>query len=138
MTALSPSADRACQGIRSALFLTYKSNINETRTQARSHTFDTSHWRARRKGDTLSVMLLAVDRAALKKLRTGMTQAELAEKAGVARITVIRVEGGQTASLTFDTANRLAEALDVNVSAFVVFRTREEIEREKRQRKRRK
>lgn len=84
----------------------------------------------------MNVMLLALDPGALKKLRTGMTQAQLAEKAGVARGTIIRLETGHPESLTFDTANRLAEALGVNVTAFVSFKTRAEIERDARQRKR--
>lgn len=67
-----------------------------------------------------------------------MTQAELAEKAGVARATVIRIERGQAQSLTLTTANKIAIALGVNVSDFVLFKTLAQIEHEARQRKRRK
>lgn len=81
-------------------------------------------------------MLFALSGGAVRDLRGEMTQAELAKKAGVARATVIRIERGQSSSITIDTANRIAEALGVNVTDFVLFKTREQIDRERKQKRR--
>jgi transcriptional regulator with XRE-family HTH domain len=53
-----------------------------------------------------------------------LTQAELAKRAGISRATVIRIEqeGADTASLTFDTVNKLAAALEQDADALVTFR----------------
>ena len=58
---------------------------------------------------------------ALKKWRAEMTQAELAEKAGVSRHTVMRIEAGRIESITFETVNRLARALKVDADVLVTF-----------------
>lgn len=58
---------------------------------------------------------------ALKKWRAEMTQAELAKRAGVSRHTVMRLEAGDSASVTFETVNRLARALKVDADVLVTF-----------------
>jgi transcriptional regulator with XRE-family HTH domain len=58
---------------------------------------------------------------ALRKWRAEMTQAELAKKAGVSRHTVMRLESGDVESVTFDTVNRLARALNVDADVLVTF-----------------
>lgn len=58
---------------------------------------------------------------ALKKWRADMTQAELAEKAGVSRATINRIEQGHAESVTFETVNRLARALKVDADVLVTF-----------------
>ena len=58
---------------------------------------------------------------ALKKWRAEMTQAELAEKAGVSRATINRIEQGHAESVTFETVNRLARALNVDADVLVTF-----------------
>ena len=58
---------------------------------------------------------------ALKKWRAEMTQAELAERAGVSRATINRIEQGHAESVTFETVNRLARALRVDADVLVTF-----------------
>jgi transcriptional regulator with XRE-family HTH domain len=58
---------------------------------------------------------------ALKKWRAEMTQAELAKKAGVSRATINRIEQGHAESVTFETVNRLAKALNVDADVLVTF-----------------
>jgi transcriptional regulator with XRE-family HTH domain len=58
---------------------------------------------------------------ALRKWRAEMTQAELAKKAGVSRHTVMRIEAGNAESVTFETVNRLARALEVDADVLVTF-----------------
>lgn len=58
---------------------------------------------------------------ALKKWRAEMTQAELARKAGVSRATINRIEQGHAESVTFETVNRLAKALNVDADVLVTF-----------------
>ncbi len=58
---------------------------------------------------------------ALKKWRAEMTQAELAKKAGVSRATINRIEQGHAESVTFETVNRLARALNVDADVLVTF-----------------
>ena len=58
---------------------------------------------------------------ALKKWRAEMTQAELAEKAGVSRATINRIEQGHAESVTFETVNKLARALQVDADVLVTF-----------------
>ena len=57
----------------------------------------------------------------LEKCRAKMTQAELAKKAGVSRATINRIEQGHAKSVTFDTVNRLAGALQVDAEVLVTF-----------------
>lgn len=85
----------------------------------------------------MSVMLFAIDGGKVRALRGDMTQVELAEKADVSRITIVRVEHGQANELSIAKCNRIAEALNVNVGDFVLFKTRAQIDHEARQRKRR-
>lgn len=55
------------------------------------------------------------DHAALVRLRGEMSQKALAEKAGVSRLTIIRLERGtHGAAMTSGTLNRIAQALDVS------------------------
>lgn len=82
-------------------------------------------------------MLFAIDGGKVREFRGDMTQVELAEKAGLSRITVVRVEHGQANELSIAKCNRIAEALGVNVGDFVLFKTREQIEQDARRRKRR-
>jgi transcriptional regulator with XRE-family HTH domain len=60
-----------------------------------------------------SVMPLRLN---LKEWRTlrGLTQAELAKKAGVTQPTISDIETGVSKSVTFDVLERLARALDVH------------------------
>jgi transcriptional regulator with XRE-family HTH domain len=57
----------------------------------------------------------------VKRLRGEMTQDALARKAGIARHTIMRIENGRAHSVTFDTVNRLAEALGVDTDKLVDF-----------------
>jgi len=50
-----------------------------------------------------------------------MTQAELALKAGISRATINRIEQGHAESLTFETINKLARALEVDAEVLVTF-----------------
>jgi len=55
----------------------------------------------------------------------GMTQDQLAKKAGVSRVTVVRVEALESEdvnSVTLDTVNKLAKALGQDADKFVAFR----------------
>lgn len=49
-----------------------------------------------------------------RRVELGMTQAEVGRKIGVGRSTISKIEGGK--GLTFDTINRMADALDADVS----------------------
>jgi len=69
----------------------------------------------------LKVKMIQLRPEALKKWRAEMTQAELAEKAGVSRHTVMRIEAGRIESITFETVNRLARALKVDADVLVTF-----------------
>lgn len=82
-------------------------------------------------------MLFAIDGGKVRELRGEMTQVELAKRAGVSRITVVRVEHGQANELSIAKCNQIAEALNVSVGDFVLFKTRAQIEQAARQRKRR-
>ena len=57
----------------------------------------------------------------LRELRDarGWTQDELAEKAGVTRATVSRIEGGKVASLDLEVFEKLADALDVHPAVLI-------------------
>jgi transcriptional regulator with XRE-family HTH domain len=65
--------------------------------------------------------MIQLRKDALKKWRAEMTQAELAKKAGVSRATINRIEQGHAESVTFETVNRLAKALDVDADVLVTF-----------------
>jgi transcriptional regulator with XRE-family HTH domain len=58
--------------------------------------------------------MIQLRKDALKKWRAEMTQAELAKKAGVSRATINRIEQGHAESVTFETVNRIAKALQVD------------------------
>ena len=49
----------------------------------------------------------------------GWTQQQLAEKAGVTRATVSRIEGGKVASLDLEVFDKLAKALEVHPSTLI-------------------
>lgn len=49
-----------------------------------------------------------------RRVELGMTQAEVGDRIGVGRATISKIESGK--GLTFDTINRMAEALDADVS----------------------
>ena len=57
----------------------------------------------------------------LRELRDarGWTQGELAERAGVTRATVSRIEGGKVASLDLQVFEKLANALDVHPAVLI-------------------
>ncbi len=57
----------------------------------------------------------------LRELRDarGWTQLELAERAGVTRSTVSRIEGGKVASLDLEVFEKLANALDVHPAVLI-------------------
>lgn len=52
----------------------------------------------------------------------GLTQAEVGERIGVGRATISKIESGK--GLTFDTINRVANALDTNVTVDLIPKTR--------------
>lgn len=60
-------------------------------------------------------------RLRLKELREAkaLTQQELADKAGVSRSTIARLETGSLRNATLDMVEKLADALDVNVVVLV-------------------
>ena len=49
----------------------------------------------------------------------GWTQQQLADKAGVTRATVSRIEGGKVASLDLEVFDKLAKALEVHPAALI-------------------
>lgn len=49
-----------------------------------------------------------------RRIELGMTQTEVGDRIGVGRSTVSKIESGK--GLTFDTINRMANALDANVT----------------------
>lgn len=57
----------------------------------------------------------------LRKIRESrdMTQGELAEKSGISRITICRIENGTQKDLMVGNLNKLAIALDCNVSDLI-------------------
>lgn len=67
--------------------------------------------------------MILLDSDALTTLRRGkdLSQSELARRAGIARVTVNRLENGQADAVTFATINRIAEALGIDADAFVTF-----------------
>lgn len=65
--------------------------------------------------------MIQLRRDALRKWRAEMTQAELAKKAGVSRATINRIEQGHAESVTFETINRIARALNVDAEVLVTF-----------------
>jgi transcriptional regulator with XRE-family HTH domain len=67
------------------------------------------------------VRMMQLRPEALKKWRAEMTQAELAKRAGVSRATINRIEQGHAESVTFETVNRLARALNVDADVLVTF-----------------
>ena len=48
-----------------------------------------------------------------------LTQAELAEKAGVSRVTISRLESGELKETTLGTLSRIAQALQVTVDYLI-------------------
>lgn len=48
-----------------------------------------------------------------------LTQAELAEKAGVSRVTISRLESGKLKETTLGTLSRIAQALQVTVDDLI-------------------
>jgi DNA-binding Xre family transcriptional regulator len=67
------------------------------------------------------MIALRVD--ALRRMRGDMTQGELAKKAGVSRTTVAKIELGYAGSVTFETVNKLARALECDADVLVTFET---------------
>jgi transcriptional regulator with XRE-family HTH domain len=65
--------------------------------------------------------MIQLRRDALRKWRAEMTQADLAKKAGVSRATINRIEQGHAESVTFETVNRIARALNVDADVLVTF-----------------
>ena len=58
---------------------------------------------------------------AVRKWRAEMTQAELAQKAGVSKATINRIERGHAQSVNFGTINKIARALQVDADVLVTF-----------------
>ena len=58
----------------------------------------------------------------LRELRVakGWSQAELAERSGVRRVTISRIENDQTAGIEFDTLERLGKALECDPGYLIV------------------
>lgn len=57
--------------------------------------------------------------AAVRK-QSKLTQVELAEKSGVGRVTISRLESGELKETTIGTLAKLAEALEVSVDELIV------------------
>ena len=57
----------------------------------------------------------------VKELREGRgwTQTELAERAGITRVTLSRIENGHTKGIDFDTLDKLAKALDCHPATLI-------------------
>ena len=71
----------------------------------------------------ISVKMIKLDADAVQTFRKGrdLTQAKLAKDAKIARNTVIRIESGEAKSVTLDTINALAKALNVSADKLVAF-----------------
>ena len=69
----------------------------------------------------IRVKMIVLRPDALKKWRAQLTQAELAKRAGVSRATINRIEQGHAESVTFETINKLAAALQVDADVLVTF-----------------
>ena len=65
--------------------------------------------------------MIALRPDAVRKWRGELTQAELAERAGVSRATINRIEQGHAESVTLGTINKLAAALQVDAEVLVMF-----------------
>ena len=70
------------------------------------------------KADTIQVVVLIGDEVKMWRMRRAMTQAELAEKAGVGVNTVVRIERNQTEPRP-PTIRKLAQALRIDTSELV-------------------
>lgn len=57
---------------------------------------------------------------AVLREKKNMTQEELSEKAGVSRSIVSGLESGRTTQTTVKTLEKLADALDVDISSFFI------------------
>jgi transcriptional regulator with XRE-family HTH domain len=68
-----------------------------------------------------TVRMIELRPDALKKWRAEMTQGELADKAGVSRATINRIEQGHSENVTLATINAIAKALDVDADVLVRF-----------------
>jgi transcriptional regulator with XRE-family HTH domain len=66
-------------------------------------------------------MLITLRRGAVEKFRAELSQQELADRAGLARSTVNRIERGHAESVTFGTVNKIAVALGVDADMLVSF-----------------
>lgn len=55
------------------------------------------------------------------RLKSGMTQQELAYKSGISRVTIVMIENNYSHSPNFRTINRLARALSINPRELVNF-----------------
>jgi transcriptional regulator with XRE-family HTH domain len=62
----------------------------------------------------------------LRELREvrGWSQAELARRAGLQRVTITLIEGHRTKGVDFDTLEKLARALEVDPAYLIVTRAR--------------
>jgi putative transcriptional regulator len=87
------------------------------------HYCDAEFTRAEQEKDELSRKALG---ERLRRLRgeAGLTQAELAERAGVGRVTVVRIENGKMYART-ETLRRLARALGVTLADLLAPETEE-------------
>jgi DNA-binding Xre family transcriptional regulator len=65
--------------------------------------------------------MIQLRKDALRKWPVDMTHADLAKKAGVSRRTINRIKQGHAESVTFDTGNRIAKALEVDPEVLVSF-----------------
>ena len=81
-----------------------------------------------RKANYTPVRMIALRPDAVKKWRAGMTQTDLAKKSGVSRATINRIELGHAESVTFETINKLAIALNVDAEVLVWFASPADIE----------
>ena len=67
----------------------------------------------------LSVTPIRLRVAELRGMK-GWTQEQLADAAGVSRVTIVRIESGDNRRIDYDVLERLADALDVDASLLIV------------------
>ena len=54
----------------------------------------------------------------------GWTQEQLADAAGVSRVTIVRIESGDNRRIDYDVLEKLADALDVDASMLIAHKHR--------------
>ena len=55
------------------------------------------------------------ERIRIARLRKGMTKVELAEKTGISRISIAKIENGETENMSVNTAIAIARVLEMSL-----------------------